>query len=161
MGQYADYEAGDAFSTKKSGSHIRVIVQDADDPSLTLIGAATGIQWSDNYEVNVVEEAGNDGADEIVQGRHAGSGSISAFFTPERNDKGLTRQDFIGRKVTIFEMVGVNREGEGTVLNAFVGAVVSGVNSGHGARGLKTYDQPFVYERRYSGREWADKVGTY
>lgn len=156
---YADFVAADAYRSKKSGSHVEVLIVDETDPAVAIIGAATGINWSDEFELIPVEEAGNDGVDEIVQGRHSGSGSINAFWTPEWNDNLQTRQAFIGRKYIIYEQLGVNRPFEGIILNAFVGAAISRVGSNHAARGAKMSDMGFSYERRYSGQEYADLHG--
>lgn len=156
---YADFVQQDIYASKLSGSHVSVLLFDSTDPTSPIIGAASGINWSGELETLVVEEAGQDGADEIVQGRHSLSGTVSAFFTPQRNDVLPTRQTFIGKEYTIIEQIAEGREGAGTPINVITGARMSRVASSHGARGLKTSEMAFTAKRRYNGQEWATKSG--
>ena len=156
---YSDFAASDAYTGKKSGAGVQVVILDGDDPAVSIIGAVSNINWSDDFEALPVEEAGNEGADEIVAGRHSGQLSISSFFTPERGDNVLSRGNFIGREFVVLEIVAPEREGAGNVLNAFYGCKGNRVSSSHGARGLKTLDLGFVYENRYNGQEYADLTG--
>jgi|SRR3990172_8757668 len=160
---YADFVTLDDsqhYASKHSGSAVEVVLIDESNPAVTVIGATTGINVNEDFEANPVEEAGNDGVDEIVQGRHSGSLTVPAFWTPEWNDRLPSRQNFIGRSFLILERLGKNRPGEGTVINAFTGCTLNGNGSSHGARGNKTLDLRFLFERRYNGQEWADLTGT-
>lgn len=159
MGYASEFAVDDSYRSKKSGSHIEVVIVDEDDPAQAIIGATTGINWNDDFELVAVEEAGNDGVDEIVQGRHAGSGSINAFWTPQWNDRLPSRQAFIGRGFIIYEQIGTKRPFTGTVVNAFVGAKISQVGSNHAARGAKMTSLAFMYETRYTGSEYATLYG--
>jgi hypothetical protein len=157
---YAEFAGTDAFIEKKSGSHIGIVLYDEATPTTPLIGAATGINATDDFETLPVEEAGEEGANEIVQGRHTINITVNAFWTPQRNDQLPTRQNFIGREFTIMEVIAPLRVGAGTPMNVYTGAKLSRNGNSHGARGLKTVDLAFQALRRYSGQEWADKTGA-
>lgn len=160
---YADYEALPAYTGRVSGSHIGVAIHEVDssgklngDP---VIGGTSGINKRGDFEIIPIEEAGNEGVDEIVQGRHSGSVNVQGFWSSERNDKLPTRQSFIGKEYVIFEFIADERPGAGTIVNAYLGCRNNSYGSSHGARGPKTIDLGFAYERRYSGKEWADLNG--
>jgi hypothetical protein len=159
MGYADEFAVDESYRSKKSGSHIEILIVDANDPANAVIGAAAGINWSDDFEQIAVEEAGNDGVDEIVTGRMAGSGSINAFWTPQWNDRLPSRQDFINKEFIIYEQIGTRRPFEGTVVNAFVGAKISQVGSSHAARGAKMTSLSFLYETRYRGADFASISG--
>lgn len=157
---YADFQADDAYTSKVSGAMIEVMIIDEADPTRTIIGATTGINWNEDYEAIPVEEAGNEGTDEIIQGRHAISFSVPAFWTPEWSDSLPTRQSFIGKQYTVVEQIGPNWPNAGTVVNAVVGCRLNRIGSSHGARGPKTVDLSFQGKTRYNGAEWAVLSGT-
>lgn len=157
---YADFVATDEFTSKHSGSGVEIVIIDENNPAEIIIGATSGINFSDDFETLPIEEAGNDGVDEIVQGRHSGTCSLPAFFTPRANDALPTRQSFIGKAFVILERVAVGRPGAGTVLMAYTGAKLSRLGGQQGARGVKTIDMAFTYERRFNGAEWAELVGV-
>lgn len=154
---YADFASTPDYRSKHSGSAIAIEIYDEDNPSSPLIGAATGINATDDFETIPIEEAGNDGVDEIVQGRHTISFTVQAFWSPQRNDALPTRQSFIGRKWTVIEKIAPGRPGAGEIVNVYTGAVNQRVGQAHGARGAKTVDLAFAAERRYNGQEWAAK----
>jgi hypothetical protein len=157
---YTDFRASDAYPSKQPGAGQAVTLYDSQDPTRVIVGAVTSFSSRDDLETIPIEEAGNDGVDEIAQGRHSGSGSIACFFSAETNDNLPTRQSFIGRKFTVLVVVAPGRPGEGTVLNAYTGLALQGVSTSVGARGAVTMDSSFVYERRYNGTEWAALTGA-
>lgn len=157
---YSDFVADQEYPSKQSGSALHVLIIDEDDPTVTVIGATTGINATDDFEVIPIEEAGEDGVDEIVQGRHSGNLTVPAFWTAEWNDSLPTRQTFIGKSYTIVEQFGEDRPNAGVIINAFTGCKLSRVGSSNGARGAKTFDLAFAYERRYNGQEWATLTGA-
>jgi len=157
---YAAFQGEDAYVSKVAGASVDVQIINANDPADVIIGATTGINSTDNFETNPVEEAGNDGVDEHVQGRHDGGCTIPAVFTPEWNDNLPTRQDFLGREFIILETVSEEYPGAGNVLNAYTGCKINRVGQAQGARGNKTVDLGFVYQRRYNGAEWAALTGA-
>lgn len=157
---YQEFVASAAYREKFSGSHIDVVIINEDDARDIVIGAASGLNSGENFEALAVEEVGEAGANEIVQGRHDGSISVPAFWTPAWNDSAPTRQNFIGRRFIILERVASERPGSGVVLNAYTGATLRSLNSAVGARGLRTFDLSFVFLTRYSGEEWAAKVAS-
>ncbi len=157
---YAEFQALAAYNEKVAGSHIDVMIVDEADPTNVIVGAASGINNNENFEALTVEEVGESRANEIVQGRHDGSLSVSAFFTPAWNDSAPTAQSFIGKRYTILERIASERAGAGTVVNAYVGVTIRSLTSAMGARGLRSFDFSFVYLTRYSGEEWAALAGT-
>lgn len=164
MAAYADLVSSDAYQSKMAGAAVGVQLINARDPSDVVIGAATSLSSSEQYEQVAVEEAGNDGVDEFVEGRHAGSGSLSGFWTPEWGDNVPRRQDFIDREFVILKTIAPNRvrDGDnlaGIVVEAFVGVKINAVSNQQGARGAVMLDIGFVFSRRYSGAEWAALSG--
>lgn len=161
--KYSEFKASDAYTQKHSGSGVRIALYKGSEAA-PLIESTTGINATDDFETLPVEEAGEDGVDEQVTGRHSGSGTLNGFWSPEREDKLPNRQNFIaegnGVEYTIMELAGDNRIGEDLPLRVFVGCKISRYGSGHGARGLKTIDLAFNYTRRYSGQQWADLTGN-
>lgn len=157
--RYSEYKGKDAYRQKHSGSAVRIVIYRASEPNKPLIGNTTGINWTDQFEQLPVEEAGEEGVNEITTGRHSGSATVNGFFTPERNDKLPSRENFLdagtGGEYTIMEVVGNKREGVGVPLNVFVGSKINSYGSAHGARGLKTFDASFTYTHRYNGEQWA------
>jgi len=157
---YADLVADPAYTSKHSGSGIEILIAEEGDPSQLVIGATTGNNNNEDFETIPVEEAGNDGVDEFVQGRHSGTMSIPAFWTPQWNDTLPSRQDFVGKRYTIFTRIAPGRPGAGTVTNAWIGCTLSRLGISFGARGAVTLDLAFSFKRRYKGQEWADLTGT-
>lgn len=156
---YAEFVANQAYPSRVSGAHIGIFVYEEGIIASPIIGGTSGINASDDMEGIPIEEAGNEGVDEIVQGRHSGQMSMQAFWSAERNDKMPTRQSFIGKKYLILEVIAEDREGAGEVVNAYTGCVLTRLGNAHGARGPKTVDMTFLFERRYSGQEWATLNG--
>lgn len=160
---YATYQASDAYVEKVAGAGVRIAIYKASDPTVVLIGNTTGINWKDDFEQLAVEEAGHHKVDEIVTGRHSGAATCNGFFTPERNDKLPSVDNFLeagnGVEYTVMEVVGDQRIGQDTPLNVFEGVKISSHGSGHGARGLKTFDLSFLYTDRHSGAKWAEENG--
>ncbi len=157
---YADFMADDAYPQKHAGASIEVLLVNENNPSDVTIGATTGINWSEDYEAIPIEEAGSEGTDEIVQGRHSISGSIPAFWTPEWGDKLPTRSSFIGKSYTVIERIGPDWPNAGTVVNAITGCRINRLGNSHNARGVKTVDLAFNGKTRYNGIEWAGLSGT-
>lgn len=160
---YAQYQATEAYVQKTAGAGIRIAIYRATDPK-PLIASTTGINARDDFETVPIEEAGEDGVNEIVTGRHTGSGSLNGFFTPERNDILPSRQNFLesgnGIEYTILEVtgdrrVGTETNGDAVVLNAYTGVKISSYSHAVGARGVVGFDMAFTYTHRFSGEEWA------
>ncbi len=159
---YADFTGDDRYTSKVSGAALEVIFINETDPADVIIGAVASFNLSNDFEVIPIEEAGEDGVDEIAQGRHTGNGSVTAFFTPEWNDKLPTRQSMIGKGYTVIRRWGEDHGGDfvSTVLDACTGVRISRIGSQHGARGAITFDIAFAFERHYNGTEYAALTGT-
>lgn len=165
---YATYQQQEAYAQKQPGAGIRVALYRDDSPT-PLIASTTGVNARDDFEAIPVEEAGEEGVDEVVVGRHTASGTIQIMWTPERNDLLPSRQSFLGtgngHKYTILELTGDGRvgtdaaTGEAVVLNAWTGCVISSWDHSVGARGVVSGTLQFLAERRYTGKEWADLNG--
>jgi hypothetical protein len=162
--KYSDFKKTDAYVDKHTGSAVRIVIYDATDPTTALIGRLTGINGDDGFEIVPIEESGEDGVNEIAVGRHAGNLTINGFFTPERNDRLPTRQNFLagglGKEFTVMQVTGDSRIGDQLPLNVFVGCKCSRNNVAQGARGVLTFDLAFSFTRRYSGEEWATLAGN-
>jgi len=157
---YATFQGQDAYVSKVAGAAVEVIILNADDPSDVVIGATTGINMTDNFETNPVEEAGDHKVNEHVQGRHDGGCNVPAFFTPAWNDSLPSADTFLGKEYTILERVAEHRPGAGTILNAYTGCKINRHAQSQGARGNKTIDLGFVYGTRYNGKQWAELGGV-
>lgn len=156
---YQDLIDDPAYPSRVSGAHIGVLIYEEGVTSAPIIGGSSGINHGDDFEGIPIEEAGNEGVDEIVQGRHSSQFTVQAFWSAERNDALPTRQSFIGRRWVVLEVVAADRPGAGEVVNAYLGCVMTGLRGAHGARGPKTIDMTFMCERRYNGKEWASLNG--
>jgi hypothetical protein len=157
---YAEFEQDAAYNAKMDGAAFQVILRDADNPAVVFLGAVSNQSFSDNYSTTAVEECGDDGVNEIVQGRHTGTGSLSGFWTGERGDALPTRQSFLGKKYTMTYVIAPGRPGAGNVTDAFTGVTLVSNDSGVQARGARTFNLSIQYLRRYSGAEWAALSGT-
>lgn len=165
MSDYATLLGSDQYDSKIAGSAVGVVLVNALDPSDIVVGAATSFTASQQYEQVPVEEAGNDGVDEFVDGRHAGTFNLSAFYTPQWADKVPTRQQFIDREYVILKTIAPNRtkggsDIAGAVLDAYVGCKINAVASQHGARGAMMLDISGVFTRQYSPAEWSQLAGA-
>ncbi len=152
---YSDLVADPAYRSKYAGAALEVVIANEDSPSELIIGATTGQNLSEDYETIPIEEVGNDGVDEQAQGRHSGTLSIPAFWTPEWNDTLPTRQTFVGKSYFIYVRIAPGRPQAGTVVNAYIGCRLSRIGMSFGARGAQTLDLAFAFTRRYNGAEWA------
>lgn len=164
MPSYSEFRVSSEYKSKHTGSAIKVVILLESDATRTIIGAVTGLQYNDALEAVGIEEAGNDGIDEIIQGRHSGNLSVSAFWTPEWNDTLPTRQTFLGSAggpYTVLEMGSDDRANMAdVVVNAFIGCRIDSLGANLGARGPKTMDIRMLCTRRYSGAEWAALTGA-
>lgn len=157
---YDEFQNDPGYASKHAGAALEIQIYDENNPGQPLIGAATGINISDDLEVIPIEEAGNEGIDEQVQGRHSLNFTIQAFWSPERNDKLPTRLDFIGKKYTIFVKIARKKEGvteragAGETTDVITGCVFSRIGSAFGARGSRTFDIAGSAEFRYTGAQW-------
>lgn len=165
MGTYADLMASAAYDSKLAGAAVAITIVETSSAGEKMIGAATGINVRDDFEQVPIEEAGEEGVNEIVTGRNSGSFTVNGFFSPKRNDQMLSRGNFLGddgtgREFTIFETIAPGRQGEGTLISVLVGAKFNNQSSAHGARGVKTIDLSGVYLRRYTGEEYMAEFGS-
>lgn len=157
---YTEFAEQEAYRSKHAGSGLAVVIRNAKDPTDTVVGATTGIQPTDDFEKIPIEEAGESVVEEIVDGRHTGSMSIPAFWTPEWGDKLPTSQNHIGKEYVVLITVAEDREGAGTVVDAYTGCKITRVSPPYGARGARTLDIAFLFKRHYNGQEWANLTGT-
>ena len=154
------------FQTDASGVYLGVgtgaayVIQlvAEDDPSVSFTGFS-GMSINEAFEAIPVEEAGNDGVDEIAQGRHTVAVSFNGFFRPETNDgQMVTRQSFIGRRFVAFRKVARGTFAD-TVIDVVTGVTVDSQGTQQGARGAITFTTSAQATRRYNGAEWAARTG--
>ncbi len=159
---YAAFQADPKYASKEAGAFTAIAIENETDTADVIRGATTGLNTSQAFEVLEVEEAGNDGVDENVQGRMTVSGSFSLILSPRYGDWIPTRQDFIGRIYTLREYIAKPDDDTfvGTTTRAVTGCVIESVQTTTGARGLKTANMSFKAERLYTGAEWAAKTGA-
>ncbi|MFA5801220.1 MAG: hypothetical protein WC911_01955 [Thermoleophilia bacterium] len=159
---YADYQTSGAYAAKQAGAFHSVVLQNEADATDKLVGATTGISWNEDYEGIPVEEMGNDGVDEHVDGRMTVSGSFTMNASSQRLDAMPTRQDFIGKRYTITQQVAKSADSTaiGTVVWVCTKCKITGISGQNAARGIQTLSVNFVGSRRYSGAEWADLTGA-
>jgi|DEB0MinimDraft_6_1074348.scaffolds.fasta_scaffold69164_2 hypothetical protein len=157
---YTDFQGSEVYPSKRAGASVEILLFDEADLTSPIIGAASGLSYSDDYEKPPVEEAGNELVTEHTDGRHSGSGSINAFWSPQYNDGLPSPSEFIGKRYVIVQRVGPNYPQAGTVLNAFTKVAISRVGGSQGARGNMTQDVGFSYKKRWTGAEWAARTGT-
>lgn len=158
---YADFQASDKYTTPDAGAFTGIEIANETDTADNIRGHTTGLNVNQSFEALEVEEAGNDGVDEIVQGRHTVNFSFSMILSPQLQDWLPTRQDFIGRKYSVLEYIAKPDDDDyvGTVTKAVTGAVIESIQITSGARGLKTANVSGKASRLYSGAEWADLTG--
>ncbi len=156
---YSTFQTLEEYLEKHSGSALMVSIVNQQDPADLLVGMTSGLNPNENFETLPVEEAGNEGVDEIAQGRHDGSMSVPAFWTPQWNDRVPTRENFIGKTYMVIVSIGAKRPGEGTVVDVFLGCKLNNVSSPFSARGLRSFNLSFVFEDHKNGAQWAAGSG--
>lgn len=159
MPSYSEFQASEHYGSKFSGAAFQVSIVDASKPDAVIIGAASGLNFTDRMAASGVEEMGADGVDEWVDERHDGNGSISAFWTGEWNDRTPNRSEFIGREFTVFQQFGPGRPNEGVVTDVLTGVKITDVSRNQAARGIVTVNLSIVFKRRYTGAQWAALAG--
>lgn len=152
---YAEFRASQAYRERVSGSHILVKFQHESDPNRLLVGAATSISFSESREAIPAEEMGQLVPSEIIEGRNDLSLSVSAFWTPEWNDR-IPSTNELGGSWVIQEIMADEREGAGTVLGVYVGCKIRTVSASQSGRGSRTADLGFIAIKRYTGQQWAN-----
>jgi hypothetical protein len=153
---YTDFTKLPEYKSKVAGAAVAVVIYDANKPSQPIIGNCSGINATDEFEQNVVEQAGEVAPDEIVPGRNTISFTINGFWTSEREDLLPTQRDFVGREFTVYEVRGEDQASPGEILRVYTGCKITRYNVAHGARGLKTLDLAFVALERIPGKVWSE-----
>ena len=162
--KYSDLVADQAvYRSVPSGGASRVVINRVDTGDPIFIGNTTGISVTEAYEQNAIEEAGEDGVNEISTGRHSGQANVQGFYRLEVNDLLETRQNFLGdgegREYQVMIVRGDKRKGENIPIDVFTGCKISQKGMQLGARGPMTFSLSFMFLRRYSGQEWATFSG--
>lgn len=155
---YSNFAADATYSTAAAGSAYLIQMVNQEDPSESYTGFS-GLSINESFEAIPIEEAGNDGIDEIAQGRHTVAVSFNGFFRPEYNDGLLiTRQTFVGKRWTAFRK---NNRGTyaGTVVDVITNVTIDSQATQQGARGAITFTMSAQASRRYNGTQWATITG--
>ncbi len=156
---YSEFKTLAAYREKVSGAHIDFVLVNAADATDVLIGAATGVNVSEDREAIPIEEMGDLVVSEVVQGRNSITYSVTAMWTPEWNDK-VPSTGTLGGTYIGYERMADGRPGEGTILNVYLGSVIRSVAQSVAGRGSKTFDLSFVSTKRLTGQQWADLVNA-
>lgn len=163
---YPEFKALAAYRARYAGAAMKVTIVNEEDPSDVLIGAIGGINPNDNFEAVPIEEMGNDGTDEIVQGRHDGGVSIPGSWSPAFADVAPSRRAFIGKVYTVYISVSPLKQDAGPVpgadviLDVFTSCTVTNLSTPAGARGVRTFSMSFLYTDHLTGQQWADLAGS-
>jgi len=157
---YADFQDTAGYKSNHAGAGIRIVLQREDNPFETYIGFS-GMTARETYEQLPVEEAGEEGVNEIVDGRHTINVSLNGFYSPEKSDTVLpSRKSFIGKRWVIFKKIGTDRPNEGQILEVVTGFRMADLDMPHGPRGNIVFTMSGPAERRWRGEEWALATGT-
>ena len=159
---YADYQTTPQYANKQSGALHGMLIQNEADPTDKLQGATTGFNWNEDYEGIPVEEMGNDGVDEHVDGRMTVAGSFTMNASSKRVDALVSRSRHIGLRYTIIEYIAKsgNPDVVGTVVSAATKCKLTALSSQNASRGIRTISVNFAGSTRYTGAEWADLTGA-
>ena len=167
MPTYTQFSATDQYASSLPGAGVRIIIYKVNDDGLSAVWigtSLTGINASEPIELIPVEEAGNEGVDEIVTGRIGPvTANVEGIWSPKINDLLPWRGSFLGagsgEEYVIQEVIGDGRTGEGLPVLIYEGAKIGGVSHAHGARGNKTFSLQFTAKWRYPGQPWAARTG--
>ena len=157
---YSDWQtdAGGAYLGGLAGAACIIQLVDEADPSVSFTGFS-GMSINEAFEAIPLEEAGNDGVDEILQGRNTVAVTFNGFFRPKENDEQLiTRQNFVGKRFVAFRKY-IRGTFAGTVIDVVTGVTIDSQGTQQGARGAITFTTSAQATRRYSGAEWATLTG--
>ena len=154
---YDDLTKSTEYLRAVSGSKVDVIFLEDGRENFEPIGRGSGFSFNDDFEQNPVEEYGLSFISEFVDGKHTGTGSLDTFFIPAQNDKMPSVEDFINRTYTVVEIIAEGYPQAGVILNVFQGLKVSGIGTSMSARGLKLQSVSFVYSKRLTGAQAAER----
>jgi hypothetical protein len=162
---YTAFKADAAYTSKTAAAFIALALINENDSTDRLAGAFTGGNVGDPFEVIPIEEGGNDGIDEYVQGRNGPVNvSVTMQLAPKYVDWLQSRNNYLGKRFTLLAyMEDRNKpdmEWTGTVLWAVTGVVVSSIDINHGARGAVNCTVTGQGETKYTGDQWATKTGA-
>src|SRR3989344_1566330 len=162
---YDEYKNTNSYKKAKSGSEVDVVLFLNDDPNFTPLARGAGLSYNETFERIPVEEYGESGVNEIADGKHALTGSITSFFIPEQNDRMDIRQTFQGREYTILEVIAQNPRTQadgtaGTVLGALLGVKFSGKGVDLAARGIRGMNAQFLALEYLNGQQYAEVYGS-
>lgn len=162
--KYSELAATATYRSGLAGAGVRVMIYRVSDRQTVLVGSTAGISPSDDFEVVSLEEAGSNGVDELVSGRHTGQCNVQGYFRLETNDLLPTRDTNLGEgdgeEYVVMQIMGDKRVGVRIPINVYEGCKITRYTPGsHGARGVLNFDLSFLYKRRYNGRQWMNKTG--
>jgi len=154
-------EATPRYRQVAAGAVVGVKFILVDDPKVFYVGGISGFTTNQDIEALPVETVGTRLAEEHVVGRYAGTVSTNGFFTPEKGDAFVPASSTFDRlkwHAYRFKTVGVDA---GVPFDAILDWVVSRATIQQGARGLLTFDMSGPFRERLTGKEAAQRFGTY
>lgn len=156
---YEEYKQISSYKLAKSGSQFEIeLVLKGDNRAVTL-SRVSGLDYNEGFERLPVEEVGKTGVDEIADGKHTGSGTLTTFWIPEQNDRFDSRDTFVGREYWIVKKIAEGWPGVGIMVEVLEGVKFTGKGVTQAARGLIGVNASFLYTRAYTGQQVADTFG--
>ncbi len=163
---YDQFANTEAYASSHAGAALDILIYEEERPSRPIIGGATGLNVRNEFESILIEEVGNEGPSEIVQGRNTVQLNLQAFWTPQRGDNLPTRINFLGKTHTIYVAIAperapvVARPGAGETTDTFTGGKIANRGDAFGARGPRTLDLAFNCMFHYTGLQWFELAGS-
>lgn len=160
MGYASDVEGNAAVHEgKKIGAIVLITLTDNATGKVVMSGV-TQTSADDQLEVVQIEESGESGVNESVNGRHNGSGSMSGNFSIKRHNLLPSREDN-NRFFTLVAKPRTDQPDAGYPLWVLTDLCFTAIQVGSGSRGPVTVSGSFTYQRKWTGLQWAKKSGTY
>lgn len=161
---YAEFQQGEDYKVGMAGANLAVsIINNRTNKAYTSF--VSGCTISASQEQLKVETVGDVEvkAGSTVSARRDYSVSINGFATPELLDEvGISSGKEVQDDYTIIKKIVNTRDprASGVVVEVATGVRFASNTDPQGARGLVTFDLGGSAEHKYSGSEWAAKVGT-
>lgn len=144
------------FNKTFSGSALHVIVAKASEKGLNIIARGQNFNYSHNFEVTPIEEYNTRFVQETVNGKQGiGTGSLATMLILKVNDALPTYKDLMKEEeLIIYQVTGEDELIPNEVINAFLGAKITGRSGGHSSTGIAMLNVPFIYRKHLTGSDY-------
>lgn len=157
---YAEFQATPAYTAKVAGVGVEYFVSDVSRPDLTLQLSISSLTYNEGYAQFPTGELGETGVQEFVTGEYEVSISINGFWSVAMADNDLPNiANFIGKEYMIVGQISSDRQGAGTVVEAFTGVKWTNLSNSNARGGPRSFTATLVAKRRYTGLQWAALQG--